>query len=65
MKEVSWTEFRIASVAKIAQRKSVIVTSDGDFAFLAIVRPLAEMRSKLIALASQLEGGRDFEEWPD
>ena len=63
LKEVSWSEFKKASLEKIVERESVIVTGDGDFAFVAIVLPQQEMRTRIVAVASQIEAGRDHEPW--
>ena len=63
MDEVSFTEFKKAGFDTIVQRKSVIVTGDGDFGFIAIVRPSALMRQKLVGIAGLIEAARNNEEW--
>ena len=63
MKEISWSEFKKTALEKIVTRECVIVTGDGDFAFVAIVLPQQEMKTRIIALASQIESGRDHELW--
>lgn len=63
MKEVGFSEFKKASLQKIVERQSVIVTGDGELAFVAIVLPQQEMRTRIIALASQIEAGRNHESW--
>lgn len=63
MKEVSFSEFKNASLDRIRERQSVIVTGDGEFVFVAIVLPQQEMRTRIVALASQIEAGRDHEPW--
>ena len=63
MKQGTYLEFKTAGLDRIKKRQCVIVTGDGEFAFVAIVLPQQEMRTRIVALASQIEAGRDHEKW--
>ena len=64
LQTVSWSEFKKAALERIVERQSVIVTGDGDFAFIAIVLPKEDMRDRVVGIASQIEAGRDHALWP-
>ena len=63
MREVSWTEFKKASFGEVVKRESVIVTGDGDFGFVAVIRPMSAMRGQGISLAGIIDASRDHDKW--
>ena len=58
MKEISWTELKQKTLQSI--KECLKVTGDGEMAFYVIVKPEAEMKTKVEVIASQIDASRGF-----
>tara|TARA_R100000687_G_C6340478_1_gene114011 strand:+ start:127 stop:291 length:165 start_codon:yes stop_codon:yes gene_type:complete len=47
----------------IKERKSAIVSGDGEMAFIAVVGPKEAMFDQVVAITSLIEAGREHEAW--
>tara|TARA_R110002020_G_scaffold365887_1_gene578010 strand:+ start:2730 stop:2927 length:198 start_codon:yes stop_codon:yes gene_type:complete len=65
LESISWTEFKKTALQDIRGRQSTIVSGDGEMAFIAVVAPREAMFDQIVALSSQIEGGREHEKWPE
>jgi len=61
--QISWTKFKKMALQDIKERKSAIVSGDGEMAFIAVVGPKEAMFDQVVAITSLIEAGREHEAW--
>lgn len=60
MKEVSWSNLKLLKLEDVKAGECLKVTGDNEMAFYVIVKPEAEMKTKIEVICSQIDASRGF-----